>query len=79
MKSLKNAGLYDLKDISMIDVSEGERVFVKARDMDIRLNTDNFKREISRLKTVSKLLKRDKRRIKYVDLSFEKKIIVKYF
>lgn len=79
LKSLKSAGLYDLKDISMIDISKGERVSVKTRDMDIRLNTDNFKREISRLKTVSKLLKRDKRRIAYVDLSFEKKIIVKYF
>lgn len=79
LKSLKSAGLYDLKDISMIDVSQRERASVKTQNMDIRLNTDNFKREISRLKTVSKLLKRDKRRIAYVDLSFKKKIIVKYF
>lgn len=80
LKNLANSGLYDLRDIFFVDMSDMRRISIKMTN-GTRLNLDanNIENEVSRLKTISKLLKKDKRRIEYVDLSFRKKVVVKLF
>ncbi|HUU50168.1 MAG TPA: FtsQ-type POTRA domain-containing protein [Nitrospinota bacterium] len=80
LKNLSNSGLYNLRDIFIVDMSDMRRVSIKMTN-GTRLNLDesNIEKEVSRLKTISKLLKKDKRRIEYVDLCFRKKVVVKLF
>lgn len=79
LRSMRHSGLYQLSDIVAVNVSDTDKIAVKTvYQTTLNLDGNLIEREVARLKTISKILKKEKRRIKQMDLSFKKRVIVKF-
>jgi cell division septal protein FtsQ len=80
LKGIDDTDIYSSREIVSIDVSDTERIAARVGQKTLlKLDGNHIEREIARLKTVAKLLKKEKGRIEYVDLSFNKRVVVKLF
>ena len=80
LKGIDATDVYSSREIVSVDVSDTERIVAQIGEKTLlKVDGNHIEREMARLKTVAKLLKREKGRIEYVDLSFNKRVVVKLF